>query len=253
MAENTSGPHLIETPAEREAREQTQERSRQNSYRKLQVIFNGILAAFTILTAGMVLYQNHVLNLSLIEAKRQADATIDSANAAKGAADTASESLKASIASFRQQVRPYVVNETTRINARPTVGLILGVEAVIRNTGTTPALQMRIKQTFDFQPKLPCMFSSLAKIVKGDPGIEVGAGLQRSTAVFGERSLKRGGGRCYRKRKPFCLLLCRFSVRRHFQAEPYNRSVCILSPPSTRNYKRASKFVSLRLPIPQHS
>ena len=109
------------------------------------------------------------------------------AEAAKSTAETAATALKSSITSFRQQVRPYIVIETTRVNQAPKEGAILGVESVMRNTGTTPALHMRIGHTFIFQNVLPCGFAAVIPLDAGV--IDIGSSLVRAVRIFGQRPL----------------------------------------------------------------
>jgi len=151
--------------------------------------------------------------------------------AARNSAETAAAALKSSVTSFRQQARPYIVNETTRINATPTTGLIVGIESVVRNTGTTPALQMRLKQNFDFQSKLPCVFNPTTKISGSDPAIEVGAGLQRSVRVFGERALNAKEADDIEKGRSFICYSAIFQYKDIFRDDHTTESCGYYRPP----------------------
>lgn len=127
-----------------------------------------------VIYAGIAAYQAYLM--------RQAT------EAAQSAANTASAALNASVTQFRQQVRPYIIVETTRLNRAPTEGVILGIESVIRNTGTTPALNLRLNHNFAFQKTLPCQYAP-GTISEENPAITVGAGLTRAVRTFGERGL----------------------------------------------------------------
>jgi hypothetical protein len=71
MADDSNSPILIESAAEREARERAKEQRKDRRQRKLQLWFNGLLLLATVVTVGVVLYQNHILNLTLNEMKIQ--------------------------------------------------------------------------------------------------------------------------------------------------------------------------------------
>ena len=70
MPNDLGSAGLIETPAERNEREQAEEKRREAKQRKLQLWFNGILTFATILTAIIVCYQNRILRLALEETQR---------------------------------------------------------------------------------------------------------------------------------------------------------------------------------------
>ena len=71
MAHGPDGSLLIETEAEKEARERAEEQRTDRRHRKLQLWFNAVLMIATILTAGIVLYQNYILDKSLDEMRIQ--------------------------------------------------------------------------------------------------------------------------------------------------------------------------------------
>jgi hypothetical protein len=115
MPDNAGGPHLIETPAERTTREKTEDQRRENRYRRLQLWFNGILAIATILTCGIVLYQNRILKRSLGEMVKQSTAmgnTLGEARKQTGFAETsanaAQKALDLTRENFRRAERPYI-------------------------------------------------------------------------------------------------------------------------------------------------
>src|SRR5689334_12704069 len=89
MADNPDNIPLIETSAERLAKEQAEERRKENRYRKLQLWFNGILAFFAVVTGAAVLTQSWILHGQLHEMKSGGKDTHDLAVAAKGQADAA--------------------------------------------------------------------------------------------------------------------------------------------------------------------
>jgi hypothetical protein len=89
MVRGPDGSLLIETPAEKDARERAEEQRTDRRHRKLQLWFNGLLMVATILTAGIVLYQNHILNNTLVEMQTQSGIAKIAADAAKSAAGTA--------------------------------------------------------------------------------------------------------------------------------------------------------------------
>jgi hypothetical protein len=65
MTDRPNAPLLIESLAEREARERREEQETDRRYRKLQVWFNGILMLATTVTVGVVMYQNYILTKTL--------------------------------------------------------------------------------------------------------------------------------------------------------------------------------------------
>lgn len=75
MADDSNSPHLFETPAEKAAREQTEEKRRENTQRTIQLWFNGVLATFTIVTAVAVIYQGIVMHDQLAEMHSNSDLT----------------------------------------------------------------------------------------------------------------------------------------------------------------------------------
>ena len=85
MPDDSDRPLLIDTPTEREKKQETEEKRRENKYRKLQLWFNGILALAAIITFGTVAYQNHVLSESLTEMRKQSKTAEDSVNLARDA------------------------------------------------------------------------------------------------------------------------------------------------------------------------
>ena len=91
----TDGPILIESPAEREARERAAEQRQDRRHRKLQLWFNGALMFATLATVGIVLYQNRILNFTLQEMVRQTPELTRSADAAKAAANAAEVAARA--------------------------------------------------------------------------------------------------------------------------------------------------------------
>ncbi|MEO5924185.1 MAG: hypothetical protein ABIR70_10190 [Bryobacteraceae bacterium] len=105
MHNGGAGGHLIETPAEREIREQAGERARQSKYRKLQVLFNAILTIATVLTGGMMLYQNHLIRLSLDETMKQSKASQDALAVARDTLTSNNESSDKTLAEIQKQVK----------------------------------------------------------------------------------------------------------------------------------------------------
>ena len=120
MSENPGIPYLLETPAEKEAREQTDEKRRENAHRRLQLWFNGVLALFAIVTAGAVIYQGCVMRDQLSEMRGTSDLTYHlalnaglqstAANRAAGAA----EQFSLSAESINRETRT-AVNQIRRM------------------------------------------------------------------------------------------------------------------------------------------
>jgi hypothetical protein len=134
--------------------------------------------------------QADTMQRQLTEMQKQSPELQKTAKAAADSADTASQTLTASVKQFRQQVSPYVIAESTRINQKPAENVIVGIEAVLRNTGTTPAVNFRASQDFAFQKQLPCRYAP--RPINQDSGaLTIGAGLTRAIRVFGERGLTR--------------------------------------------------------------
>jgi hypothetical protein len=172
-------------------------------------------------------------------ARKQAKASIDaaraaqkSADAAKSAADTADATLKRSVAQFRQQVRPYVIIETTRINQIPAAGVIMAVESVIRNTGLTPALNVRVTHTFSFETKLPCPFRS-TDFTRGSGLLNVGSGLARSVRVFGQRGLLKSEVEAIENHTMFLCYSAVFEYEDIFGEKHRTEACSYYSPPKT--------------------
>src|SRR5687768_1907390 len=91
-----NGPHgalLIETAAQKEARERAKEQRTDRRYRKLQLWFNGALMGATILTVGIGLYQNLILNDTLVEMRTQSGIAKTAADAARVAAQATENQL----------------------------------------------------------------------------------------------------------------------------------------------------------------
>lgn len=89
--------------------------------------------------------------------------------------------------SFRIGQRPYVVVETIRLAELPNVDRPLAAEALIRNTGATPALNMQASQHLDVvsvpPTGVPHDFSP------GSGRLVLGSNLARAIRVVGERPL----------------------------------------------------------------
>lgn len=86
MANGQNGALLIETAAEKEARERAEEQRTDRRYRTLQLWFNGALMLASIVTVGIVLYQNHIFNATLTEMRTQSGVAKTAADAARVAA-----------------------------------------------------------------------------------------------------------------------------------------------------------------------
>lgn len=167
----------------------------------LMAVFTGLIL-LTYLTSDYFLWQQFKLTekalvdseasfeKTLRQMQAQTTAQQRAAGAFKSAADTAAVTLRSSITSFKQQVRPYVIVESMRINTKPTENVIAGIESVLKNTGTTPALNFRIRHTFTLQPRLPCSIPPLP-FEHNSPQANIGAGLVRAVRVFGERGLSK--------------------------------------------------------------
>ena len=115
MADGSDGPILIESATEREAKERANEQRQDRRQRKLQLCFNFFLLLATVVTAGIVLYQNRILSLTLsemvkqtVQIRRSADASINAADAAKSAAQSAENQLPIQLGQLdttHQQIR----------------------------------------------------------------------------------------------------------------------------------------------------
>ncbi len=152
-------------------------------------IFSLLLAIVGILQVVILSRQTKIINESLALTRQQVKESVKSADAAKSAADVAVESLKFSIGSFRQQVRPYVIVESIRLNRHPLANAIIGVEAVLRNTGSTPALKFRQSHAVDLKPHT-CGIALAA--FSSDSGVaNIGASLVRAIRVFGGRDISK--------------------------------------------------------------
>ncbi len=171
-------------------------------FEALSLLINGMLAIIGICALWVYNGQLKVMRRQLdqmkvsssqtdrliTEAARQSESARIAANAARSAADTARFALKASTTDFRQQVRPYVIIESTRANGPPREGIKLGIESIVKNTGATPALDVQVGYYFNFQNALPCVFGLPWNNSQGT-SMDIGAGLSRSVRTFGERGL----------------------------------------------------------------
>jgi hypothetical protein len=92
---------VINTRAIQQERERTDEKRKDEEYRRRQLLFNGLTVLFTLcLVVANVVYDGLTL-----EVARQAKT---SAEAAKSAAETAKETLKSYDQSFKQEQRAYL-------------------------------------------------------------------------------------------------------------------------------------------------
>ena len=169
------GPLLIESTAEKEARERAAEQRQDRRQRRLQLWFNGALMVATVVSVGIVLYQNRILMLTLSEMvvqtseiKKSAAASVDAAEAATTAAratenqlviqlgqvdiahdqlsaanKAASEQLTAQRDAMRLERRAWI--GATQALGGPTVQIGRRIRATIQliNTGQTPALRVQ--------------------------------------------------------------------------------------------------------------
>jgi hypothetical protein len=181
MTDDSNNPYLLETPAEKIAREQTEEKRRENTQRSIQLWFNGILAMFAIVTAGAVIYQGSVMHDQLTQMQQasiqssqlivnaahqasdthalavaagkqagqaviQANAARVSANAAKSAADTARDALVIGN-------RPWIkvdLWQTAPLEFLPDGSAKIGIQEKIENIGSSVAL--RVESWFNIFP-----------------------------------------------------------------------------------------------------
>lgn len=93
MQYGPDGSLLIETAAEKEARERAEEQRTDRRNRKLQLWFNGALMLASILTVGLLLYQNHIFNRTLTEMQTQSGISKTAADATTVAARAAENQL----------------------------------------------------------------------------------------------------------------------------------------------------------------
>lgn len=178
MGNGPDGPLLIESAADRNERERTEEQRRDRRYRKLQLWFNGILMVATILTAGIVLYQNRILKLTLAEtknlaiaAKVQADAAVTQSAAAKASAEattTAANATKrqadagaitneltkrvldSSIDASRLDQRAWVTVKAVNVSNVLQVGQHPTATVFIENTSKSPAVNLKISHNIAY-------------------------------------------------------------------------------------------------------
>lgn len=170
MKENPDGSFLIDGPAEREAAERAEEQRTDRRYRKLQLWFNGVLMAATIVTAGTVLHQNDIFYKGLVEATKQSKAAMESAQVATDALALNKESAESATAQgelARQESRRALemTIDTQRLGDRawlaPSRFDLVQMEtnkewqsiAVITNTGRTAALDIEVYRFAWFEDK----------------------------------------------------------------------------------------------------
>jgi hypothetical protein len=169
---------LLETPAQRKARQDAEEKSTESTQRRLQLWFNAFLAFCAIVTSGAVIYQGCVMHDQLTEIRGssnltyhlalnagvQAVAAGKSAEAAKTIADQAiiqaraSEKSSAALVganrawmvptSFSQQVAPIVVT-VENAGKSPAVNLVGKAEyatnIVLEKTGYDPNAESSLR------------------------------------------------------------------------------------------------------------
>jgi hypothetical protein len=130
-------------------REQAEEKKRDAAYKTRQLLFNGLTVLFTFcLVVTNVIYDAFTLDIA-----RQAKT---SADAAKSAAETAQNSLKAYDQSFRQEQRAYLWASSFNMS-NPPICAIPGRPRVcadvhIVNSGKTPANGVHIHRYAAFGP-----------------------------------------------------------------------------------------------------
>ncbi|HYN10526.1 MAG TPA: hypothetical protein VES67_24275 [Vicinamibacterales bacterium] len=101
MADDHHGPYVFKTTAEEEAEQQAKDERRDRRQRTLQLWFNGILTAATLLTLGVLVYQNYLL-------KRSNQIVAESVNESKAqskAAQAQSVAAQAQVTQTQEQTR----------------------------------------------------------------------------------------------------------------------------------------------------
>ncbi len=102
-------------------------------------------------------------------------------------AHLSSRSLDQARDSFRIGQRPYVVIETIKLPELPNVDRPLAAEALIRNAGATPALNMQVSRRLDVVSVPPT--GAPHDFSPGSGRLMLGANSTRAIRVVGERPL----------------------------------------------------------------
>lgn len=155
MADESDNPILLKNAAELRAEQEAKDKRRDRRQRQLQLWFNGILTVMTIVTAGVVLYQNRILNRTLSEIERQSKAAesqisigrnalglselTSQASLAQGqeALNLSSRSFDAQVSAFRSEQRAWVMFQ--QLQANWTIGKPVEFTVKWINSGKTPA------------------------------------------------------------------------------------------------------------------
>jgi hypothetical protein len=177
----TSGPDgaiLIESAAQKEARIRAEEQRGDRRDRKMQLRFNAILMVATIVTTGIVAYQNWILIRSLDEMKTQskaamisatasqeeakaavvqATASLDAVRLAQDANKTADVAIKNALGATRLDQRANLSVVGFKLDKEPVEGGTIKIAALVANVGRTGALNTVNRTSIYMGPNMPAV------------------------------------------------------------------------------------------------
>jgi len=110
--------------------------SHRNGTERLEISCQGIIALATLAYVSVALFQWGQMRATTKQTKR-------AASAAKSAAETAQNSLKATIHQFQIEQRPYLVVDKVEWSNPPSVYARATVNVTFRDIGKTPAIKVR--------------------------------------------------------------------------------------------------------------
>ncbi len=131
---------IIQSEAERLQGQAKEETKREKNRRKLQTIFNSIVAVSGAVTVAVLVYQAYVMQSSLTVARNSADAATRGAVAAGRAADSAKQSADISEKTMRLDQRAWInasISQAPLIDGQP-----IKMPLKLVNTGKTPAVNV---------------------------------------------------------------------------------------------------------------